>query len=184
MTSPSPSISQRLRAVNDVLRNLQNVNAVSRHQIEMMVPHIDREHLVPVETAWPRRQHPVTGTGPLCIYVAGPLGPFGPGRAANVWTAGQAGLEVIRRGHHPLIPHLTHHLDAQARALGVHVDYERWMDLDFAWLARADALLYLGPSPGADRELAFACERGLLVLTSIDQVPMLGDGQKGVTSDG
>ena len=182
MTSASPSISERLRAVDDALRRLQGENDALRRQIGRMGPHLHQGHQVPGVAPRQRQLPTVPATGPLCIYVAGPLGPFGPGRAANVWTAGQAGLELIRRGHHPLIPHLTHHVDAQARALGIHVDYERWMEMDFAWLALADALLYLAPSPGADRELAFACERGLTVFTSIDQVPSVAP--RGVTPNG
>lgn len=113
-------------------------------------------------------------TTPLCIYVAGPLGATtGLGKLSNIYTAMAAGLELIKRGHHPLVPHLSVHLDELATLRKEPVPYERWMALDFAWLSRADAILYLAPSPGADRELAFAREERKIVFQSLDEVPDL-----------
>ena len=109
---------------------------------------------------------------PLCIYVAGPLS---GDVAANVRRAMEAGITLMRRGHHPMVPHLTQFLDDLVTSGGGEpIPYERWMALDFAWLERADAILHLAPSPGADRELAFAEERGLRVFRSVEDVPEVG----------
>ena len=46
------------------------------------------------------------------IYVAGPYsGASASEVERNVRTAIAAGVEIIRRGHYPYIPHLTHYVD-------------------------------------------------------------------------
>ena len=43
-----------------------------------------------------------------------------------------------------------------------------WLDMDFAWVSVSDAVLRLpGESAGADRETAYAAERGVPVFTDI-----------------
>src|SRR5205823_11197183 len=67
-------------------------------------------------------------------------------------------LEVIRKGHVPFIPHLTHYIHLETEdPLPVEFYYE----YDMVWLQSCDALLHLGPSRGADRELEYAEKRGL-----------------------
>lgn len=108
---------------------------------------------------------------PLCIYIAGPL--TGGDRMRNIQDAIDAGISCMRRGHHPFIPHLSHYTDDRARDCDIVFPYERWLEVDLAWVERADALLYLAPSPGADLELAYARELEKVVFTSFDQVPDL-----------
>lgn len=110
----------------------------------------------------------------LCIYVAGPLTADTPElRMQNVEAAMRAGLELIRRGHHPLVPHLSEYLDLlAARESGKRFGYWRWMEIDIAWLRRADAMLYLAPSNGADIELQEAHCRDLRIFHSLDEVPV------------
>ena len=49
--------------------------------------------------------------------------------------------------------------------------YEQWMKLDLAWLDKCDALLRLpGESPGSDREVDAAKERGIPVYYSVRAV--------------
>ncbi len=107
------------------------------------------------------------------VYVAGPLsmgGRIPPEKVLeNVNRAIDAGVALVRQGHVPFIPHLTHWFDARAREIGVdftHDDYMRW---DLEWLACCDAILYLGSSPGADEELEFAMRRGLSVFLSVEE---------------
>lgn len=109
---------------------------------------------------------------PLKIYIAGPYSSGSLAHVrANVHVAIDAGIEVIARGHQPFIPHLTYYVDAQAQDRGVDFGYECWMELDFAWLACCDALLFLGHSPGADRELAWAETHGLRVFHETAEIP-------------
>lgn len=91
------------------------------------------------------------------IYIAGPY--TAGQQAERVREAVLAGLEVLRSGHVPFIPHLYHF----AHFLCPH-PYETWMTLDLAWLAACDGLVRLpGESPGADREVERAKSLGMPV---------------------
>jgi hypothetical protein len=109
----------------------------------------------------------------MLVYVAGPYShPTEEGRLANVEGALRAGYEVLRRGHHPIIPHLSHWFDLwHESAFGERMDGEDYMQWDFVMLRRCDALLLLGSSPGADREVALARELGIPVYTSLNALP-------------
>lgn len=95
------------------------------------------------------------------VYIAGP---YTHGDVAmNVRGALEAADELLRRGHAPYVPHLTHfwHLLFPG-------PYEQWMRLDLAWLFVCDALVRLpGDSPGADRESAEASRLGIPIYPSI-----------------
>ena len=97
------------------------------------------------------------------VYVAGPISSDPRGHARE---ALRVGTELLNAGLAPFVPHLSVWWDEfypQA--------YERWLAYDFAWLSRCDALLRLpGASPGADREVAFARERGIPVFGSVGAV--------------
>jgi hypothetical protein len=84
------------------------------------------------------------------VYIAGP---YTKGDVAvNVRTAMLAGLTLLKAGHAPYVPHLTHFLhilDPQP--------YHVWLDLDNAYLPYCEALIRLeGESSGADAEVALA----------------------------
>lgn len=71
----------------------------------------------------------------------------------------------------PFVPHLTHFFDVWHESRwGWRLDPETYMQWDLAILRRCDGLLYLAPSPGADRELALAHELGMPVWTSAGEV--------------
>ena len=124
---------------------------------------------------------------PLHIYVAGPYTPAGTdmhdaARLAekNVTAAVRAGIEVIKRGHYPYIPHLSHFIH-----LRMSDDESQgntyWYPFTMAWLSRCDALLYIAPSKGADAELKWAKENGLKVFLRVEDipsVPIVNDGLK------
>ena len=111
----------------------------------------------------------------LRVYVSGPLSTGD--RKANVAKACEVGLELIKLGYSPLIPHLTDHLDPDD-SLGHAV----WMEVDYPWVEVADAVLRLpGESKGADMEVARAQEFGIPVYNSIEELqakpPVLGDAR-------
>ena len=96
------------------------------------------------------------------VYVAGPLttgDPFLNVRNAVMWA------EVLwHAGYDALVPHL-----GAFWHMHYHHTYEEWMRLDFNYLLRCDALYRLpGESPGSDREVAFAKERGIPVFEDMD----------------
>lgn len=104
------------------------------------------------------------------IYVAGPYShPTEEGRLANVRRALDAAVALIRAGHTPFVPHLSHYLDERAEATGARIDYEEWLRQDREWLDLCEGFLYLAPSPGADRELERANERKLLIRLSPEE---------------
>lgn len=107
------------------------------------------------------------------IFISGPYSGKTPEEVhLNVCRALDAAQKLIGKGHCPFIPHLTHflHLYLLTRH-GQSFDYETWMELDEAWLRCCAAILHLGTSPGADRELAMARALGLVVYRAVDEVP-------------
>lgn len=90
----------------------------------------------------------------------------------NVHKALDVGIALIKAGHHPFIPHLTHWIEKRAqRTLGEGMPYEWYLQYDRYWLTFCDALYYLAPSPGADLERGWALELGLPVYTRLADVP-------------
>jgi hypothetical protein len=51
-------------------------------------------------------------------------------------------------------------------------DYIHW---DMEWLKLCDAILFLGPSRGANLELKSAKEMGKLIFRSLDEIPVAND---------
>jgi hypothetical protein len=108
----------------------------------------------------------------MLIFVCGPY--TAGSRVAeeeNVQRALRVATSLFIRGHQPFVPHLSHFWHHLAAANGTHIPYERWMAYTLAWLRKCDAVLYLGPSPGADREVALARTLGLTIYTDPDDVP-------------
>lgn len=108
------------------------------------------------------------------IFVAGPISaPTLHEQEANVERAMLAGWELLQRGHHPVLPHLTFYFDMFAAAFMPSVPtYEQYLAWSCALLRRCDGVLFLGASPGANREVALARELGLPVWTIVDEVPV------------
>jgi hypothetical protein len=112
---------------------------------------------------------PMKQSGPERIYVAGPYTSQDEGvegRMRNVARAVEAGVKVWKKGHFIHVPH-SHTMLFEKAGM-----YEDFMRLDFTYLEKwATGILYLGQSPGADRELAEAERLGLKVYRSIEEVP-------------
>jgi hypothetical protein len=114
----------------------------------------------------------------MFIYVSGPYA-ASPGAEpcarkaavrANIERANEVGLELARMGHVPLVPHTM--------MAGWEDDHglprERTMELCHRWVERCDAIYVIGPSPGADSELALATARGMAVFRTLVDVPRTG----------
>jgi len=97
------------------------------------------------------------------VYCAGPIGQQ-KDRHRNVLAGIDEANAVLALGARPFLPHLSFYWDI------IHIhNYEDWMDFDFDWITRCDAVYrFGGPSPGADREVAFARALGLPVFFSLD----------------
>ena len=108
----------------------------------------------------------------MLVYVAGPLtAPSVTEQERNVERAMAVAHDVMQRGHQPIVPHLSHYMDLSWLLLGDTVPYETWIAWALALLERCDCLLYIGSSPGADRELTHAIQRGIPVYGSAGDLP-------------
>ena len=101
----------------------------------------------------------------MIIYVSGPYS-LGD-QTENIRRACFAGAEIKRKGHIPLVPHLSHlwHLiDPHPR--------EYWLEIDLALLTVCDALLRLdGKSEGADLEVEEAKKLCMIIYNSLENIP-------------
>lgn len=105
---------------------------------------------------------------PLRIYVSGPYTADTPEQVeANIERACEIGRQLAARGHDVHIPHAaTRPLDGLPR--------ERFMRLDLGLIERwANALYFIGPSLGAERERVRAAELGYPIFTRVEDVPDL-----------
>jgi hypothetical protein len=98
-----------------------------------------------------------------CIYIAGPLNAPAVGYLQNVHRFQAAQIALIRHGFAPFNPAV----DLLAGIMAGDMEYEDYFEPNFAWLEKADAVLMLGSSPGADRECERARELGVPVLDSV-----------------
>jgi hypothetical protein len=96
------------------------------------------------------------------VYVAGP---YTKGDVAlNVRAAIEAGDRLLKAGHAPYIPHLTHfwHLVCPG-------PYEQWTLFDLAYLGVCDAVVRIpGESRGADAEVMYAVGRHIPIFMGLD----------------
>lgn len=109
------------------------------------------------------------------IYIAGPYSAADDrGRITNVNAAIDIALDLLERGHFPLIPHLTHFVDLRARDIGRPLEWADYIAWDLQWLASCDGLLMLANSPGAqiEKEVALLLEKP--VFTSVGEIPAEG----------
>ncbi len=106
------------------------------------------------------------------VFICSPYSaPLPSTRAANVARSLVAAAQLIRKGHQPFAPLTAHYIDIVAATSGMPISYERWMEFSLAWLEVCHAVLVLGSSPGADREVARALELGIPVYDRIEDVP-------------
>lgn len=111
---------------------------------------------------------------PLRIYVAGPiLADTVEEMIVNSEIAQRVAYELICKGHIPFLPHTSVYLSYRDK-----LTWAEWMAYDDVWLQQCEALFYIGPSKGADIELARAKELGLQVFTNLDDVPDLRGGKE------
>lgn len=117
---------------------------------------------------WQEKQT-LKGNQPLRIYVAGPFSaPTQEGRDANCRTASNVGLQLMKLGHMAHVPH------SATAPWHNQLEYEDFMRLDFDIIERwADALYYIAPSPGTDRELKLAESLNLRIFRNLIEVPNL-----------
>jgi len=112
------------------------------------------------------------------IYVAGKYTPqtkdihtAAQEAAHNVHKAIEVAIELIKKGHFPFVPHLSHyiHIDPSCKEdFGNTFYYDYDNSFLYHW---AEALFYIETSHGADAELALAQKLGLRIFFELDEVP-------------
>jgi hypothetical protein len=109
------------------------------------------------------------------VYVAGPISK--PPLETNIRRAFDAAHELMVNGFDPFIPHLYCFM----QITHPH-EYERWMQLDLAFLSVCEAVLRVpGDSPGAERECTHASEVcGIPVFHSVPDLICYRDEQEKV----
>lgn len=80
---------------------------------------------------------------------------------------------LLERGCQPIVPHVLVREFYRPEDKNGPFGYEALMEYSLALLARCDAVLFLGSSSGADRELALAKELGKPVYYETDELPGL-----------
>lgn len=116
------------------------------------------------------------------VYIAGPYTAPDPAtRQENVDAAVEVAVRLLKRGHFPFIPHLTHYVDEWTKGTEFVLEWEDYIAWDLVWLHECDALFYLGPSRGSDLERSVAERLGKPIYCSLLDVPE-GDG-KGLLHD-
>jgi hypothetical protein len=106
------------------------------------------------------------------IYIAGAYSaPTWEGKQNNTDKAIEVGVQLILKGHNPLIPHLTHYIDKMAINKGINITWEKWMKIDDEWLCLCDALLLISNSRGANIELERAKQLNKIIYYSLEEIP-------------
>jgi hypothetical protein len=95
------------------------------------------------------------------VYISGPIS--NGNRNLSFYQASEAQLRLIQTGDYAVYnPMLSMALFANNE-----ISWEHWLENDEAWIEKSDLVLRLpGESKGADREVRFAVERGLPVVTT------------------
>ena len=87
----------------------------------------------------------------------------------NVTVSMNAAEELWRAGFIPFMTLASHYYELNHYSHS----YEEWMEYDFAWILKCDALLRLhGVSNGATREVEFAVENNIPVFYNIKELEL------------
>ncbi|KKM64218.1 hypothetical protein LCGC14_1503560 [marine sediment metagenome] len=112
----------------------------------------------------------------MIIYVAGKYNmPTDGQRLRCTNRAIDLGIEIYKKGHYPVIPHLTHWIEKRMDYNGEPPRLNTyWYDFDNLIIPKCDALFKFSPdghSKGADLEEALAIKLGLKIFHSLEEIP-------------
>jgi hypothetical protein len=114
------------------------------------------------------------------VYIAHPYSaPGKKARLKNVEKTMDAAIQLYYHGFAFICPNLMHYLDERATRIGKPLNWLDFMVLDLCQLARCDALLFLGSSPGTETELKFARQRNIPVFYSIEELILRNNQNNG-----
>ena len=108
------------------------------------------------------------------IYVAGKYTETSLARTwLNVMRAVLHGIDIIKLGKTPYIPHLSYMVDQACRHSRVNVPYERWLSMCDDVLTRCDAMYVIcdpSTSNGVTHEIELCLSLGIPIFYSLDEV--------------
>lgn len=105
------------------------------------------------------------------IYIAGPYSAdIKEEIELNVQRAIDVSIDILLKGHIPYIPHLTHYIDKRSKEIGIELTWDDYMAMDLHWLRECEALLFMGPSKGANIELGIAKDLNKRIYFGIDEI--------------
>src|SRR5262245_8532713 len=108
----------------------------------------------------------------MLIAVAGPYSaPSADQRKRNLDAMNRAAAEVFRRGHIPRIGVNAALPVVEMLESGDH--YEAIMKISLAVVGSCDAILMIGQSPGANREMDLLISKGKTVFWKLDDIPIV-----------
>ena len=113
------------------------------------------------------------------IYISGPFSAKTSSKIKkNVEKVLDIGIEIIKKGHIPFMPHLLYFLGEYAEESNKNFNYDVYMSWGLYELDHSDALYFIGPSPGANLELEFAKKKGISIYYSLGEVPDLNKKER------
>lgn len=108
-------------------------------------------------------------TKPLVIYVAGKYwNSTDQGRLDNTNAAIDAGIQILYKCNYAIIPHFGYYID---KRMNPSLKNSDWYVIDNMILLKADGLLKISGSRGADMEENLALSLGIPVYYDIQDVP-------------
>lgn len=100
----------------------------------------------------------------LLVYIASPY--TTGSKPFNVNRQMEMAHRLLDYGYCPVWPLAAHYLEQMRERT-----YDEWLEMDFALVARCDALIRLeGESEGADREMSLARSLGIPVVHSVEEL--------------
>ena len=116
------------------------------------------------------------------FYVCGPITPRNctPREASrihanNVDAGIVVAIQLMEKGHMVFCPHLSYYIHIHPSCTE-EVELGYWYAYDNTILRMwAEALYYMGPSPGAELELELAERLGLRIYKNMDDVPHISE---------
>jgi len=114
----------------------------------------------------------------MLIAIAGPYSaPTPDQRKRNAEAMNRAAAEVLKRGHIPIVG--VNAALPVVEMLGSGDHYEAIMKISLAVVGFCDAILMIGRSPGADREMDLLISKGKTIFWDLAEIPIAGEDEQG-----
>lgn len=111
------------------------------------------------------------------IYIAGPItAPTKAQERKNVLAAIEIGIEILKLGHYPFIPHLNWFMVPMMEKAGLKMGWRDFMDWDEPFRAFCDSLYFIRISRGVYAELVRTMGEGKRIYSSLSEIEPYTEG--------